>query len=186
MRCVIDCGHSAKNQRNHLIYDSDQARSNAASCYIYIVKIEEEIKQKTFSSPVQKMLLNIYYTSSWFAVQTTRTLKPYRLTLQQYNVMRILRGQQNKPASVGLIQERMLDKSSNASRLIDKLVLKKLVERKTCPSDRRQMEIRITQKGLDILNELDEKLSVNEKNIGTILSPEEALLVSDILDKVRG
>jgi DNA-binding MarR family transcriptional regulator len=150
------------------------------------VKLEDEIKQKSFSSPVQKMLLNVYFTSSWFAVQTTRTLKPYRLTLQQYNVLRILRGQQNKPASVGLIQERMLDKSSNASRLIDKLVLKKLVDRKTCPSDRRQMEIRITQKGLDVLAELDTKLSVNEVEVGKVVSFDEAKVVSDILDKVRG
>lgn len=132
------------------------------------------------------MLLNVYFTSSWFAVQTTRTLKPYRLTLQQYNVLRILRGQGTKPSSVGLIQERMLDKSSNASRLIDKLVLKKLVDRKTCPSDRRQMEIRITQKGLDILNELDSKLELNEKSVRAIISEEDALAVSDILDKVRG
>lgn len=160
--------------------------SHAASCYIYCVKIEEEIKQKVFSSPFQKMLLNVYFTSSWFAVQTTRTLKPYKITLQQYNVLRILRGQQSKPSSVGLIQERMLDKSSNASRLIDKLVLKKLVDRKTCPSDRRQMEIRITQKGLDILNELDSKLEVNEKGVSTSISVEDAQMVSDILDKVRG
>ncbi len=132
------------------------------------------------------MLLNVYFTSSWFAVQTTRTLKPYKLTVQQYNVLRILRGQQNKPSSVGLIQERMLDKSSNASRLIDKLVLKKLVDRKTCPSDRRQMEIRITQKGLDILNELDSKLEANENGVSAIISADDAQMVSDILDKVRG
>jgi DNA-binding MarR family transcriptional regulator len=150
------------------------------------VKLEDEIKQKTFSSPHQKMLLNVYFTSSWFAVQTTRTLKPYRLTLQQYNVLRILRGQQMKPASVGLIQERMLDKSSNASRLIDKLVEKKLVDRKTCPSDRRQMEIRITQKGLDVLTELDAKLLQNEVEVSRAVSEDEAKVVSDILDKVRG
>lgn len=150
------------------------------------MKLEDEIKQKNFTSSFQKMLLNIYFTSSWFAVQTTRTLKPYRLTLQQYNVLRILRGQHSKPASVGLIQERMLDKSSNASRLIDKLVLKKLVDRKTCPSDRRQMEIRITQKGLDVLAELDSKLEVNESAAARLITEEEALSVSDILDKVRG
>jgi DNA-binding MarR family transcriptional regulator len=150
------------------------------------VKLEDEIKQKNFSSPVQKMLLNVYFTSSWFAVRTTRTLKPYRLTLQQYNVLRILRGQLTKPASVGLIQERMLDKSSNASRLIDKLVLKKLVDRKTCPSDRRQMEIRITPRGLEILAELDNKLMANETEVSNLITAEEAEMVSDILDKVRG
>lgn len=150
------------------------------------MKLEEEIKQKTFSNPYQKMLLNVYFTSSWFATQAARTLKPYRLTMQQYNVLRILRGQHTKPASVGLIQERMLDKSSNASRLIDKLLLKKLVDRKICPSDRRQMEIRITQKGLDLLAELDSKMSVTEAATADTITPEEALMVSDILDRVRG
>jgi len=150
------------------------------------MKLEEEIKQKNFSSPFQKMLLNVYYTSSWFGTQTARTLKPYKITLQQYNVLRILRGQQNKPASVGLIQERMLDKSSNASRLIDKLVLKKLVDRKTCPNDRRQMDIRITQKGLDLLAELDLPMSSTEILIGNAITAEEARMVNDILDRVRG
>jgi DNA-binding MarR family transcriptional regulator len=150
------------------------------------MKLEDEIKQKNFSSAYQKMLLNVYFTSSWFATNTARTLKPYRLTLQQYNVLRILRGQHTKPASVGLIQERMLDKSSNASRLIDKLLLKKLVERKTCPSDRRQMEIRITQKGLDLLAELDSKMRISEVEAENHISAEEAHLVSDILDRMRG
>lgn len=150
------------------------------------MKLEEEIKQKNFSNPYQKMLLNIYFTSSWFTTVTTRILKPYRLTLQQYNVLRILRGQHTKPASVGLIQERMLDKSSNASRLIDKLLLKKLVDRKTCPSDRRQMEIRITQKGLDLLAELDGKMNQGELSAQSNISAEEAKTVSDILDRLRG
>jgi DNA-binding MarR family transcriptional regulator len=150
------------------------------------VKLEEEIKQKSFSSPFQKMLLNVYFTSSWFVVNTTRTLKPYRITLQQYNVLRILRGQQSKPASVGLIQERMLDKSSNASRLIDKLVLKKLAERKTSPSDRRQMEIRITAKGLEVLSEIDSILDQNDNAMSKLISQNEAEMVSDIIDKIRG
>lgn len=132
------------------------------------------------------MLLNVYFTSSWFVVNTTRTLKPYRITLQQYNVLRILRGQQSKPASVGLIQERMLDKSSNASRLIDKLVLKKLAERKTSPSDRRQMEIRITAKGLEVLSEIDSILDQNDNAMSKLISQNEAEMVSDIIDKIRG
>lgn len=131
-------------------------------------------------------MLNVYFTSSWFVVQGSRTLKPYGLTLQQYNVLRILRGQQGKPASVGLIQERMLDKSSNASRLIDKLVLKKYVERKTSAADRRQMEIRLTQKGLDVLGELDVKMGTQDAESAKLISDAEAFMVSDILDKVRG
>ncbi len=150
------------------------------------MKLEDEIKQKTFSSPYQKLILNVFVTSSWFGSESTRVLKPHKITLQQYNVLRILRGQQGKPASVGLIQERMLDKNSNASRLIDKLVLKKLVDRKTCPSDRRQMDIKITQKGLDLLGELDEPMQLQDKEMASRLTAEEARIVSDILDRIRG
>lgn len=150
------------------------------------MKLEEEIKQKTFSSPYQKLILNVFVTSSWFGSESTRVLKPYKITLQQYNVLRILRGQQGKPASVGLIQERMLDKNSNASRLIDKLVLKKFVDRKPCPSDRRQMDIKITGKGLELLSILDTPMQMLDRELAERLSEEEALKVSDILDRVRG
>lgn len=150
------------------------------------MKLEDEIKQKTFSSPYQKLILNVFVTSSWFGSESTRVLKPHKITLQQYNVLRILRGQQGKPASVGLIQERMLDKNSNASRLIDKLVIKKLVDRKTCPSDRRQMDIKITQKGLDLLSELDAPMLMQDKEMASRLTAEEARIVSDILDRIRG
>lgn len=150
------------------------------------MKIEEEIKQKTFTSPYQKMILNVYVTSSWFGTRTARILKPYKITLQQYNVLRILRGQQGNPASVGLIQERMMDKSSNASRLIDKLVLKKLVDRKTCPEDRRQMDIRITTKGIELLNELEIPMSQDESTMAHLITEEEATIMSDLLDRIRG
>lgn len=150
------------------------------------MKIEEEIKQKTFTSPYQKMILNVYVTSSWFGTRTARILKPYKITLQQYNVLRILRGQQGNPASVGLIQERMMDKSSNASRLIDKLVLKKLVDRKTCPEDRRQMDIRITSKGIELLNELEIPMSQDEATMAHLITEEEATIMSDLLDRIRG
>jgi hypothetical protein len=150
------------------------------------MKLEDEIKQKNFNSVYQKLILNVYVTSSWFGTRTARILKPYKITLQQYNVLRILRGQQGKAASVGLIQERMMDKSSNASRLIDKLVLKKLVDRKTCPDDRRQMDIRITSKGLELLTLLDGPMNEDESTISNFVTQEEATMMSDILDRMRG
>ncbi len=149
------------------------------------MRLEEEIKQKQFSSPYQRLALNIIFTASWLQTQSARALKPYGLTSQQYNVLRILRGQQPNPASVGLLQERMLDKSSNASRLVDKLFAKKLVDRKTCPSDRRQVDIRITQKGLDLLTELDPVMKMWDTQLKT-LSEQEAQLVGELLDKLRG
>lgn len=149
------------------------------------MKIEEEIKQTTFTSQYQKMILNVYVTSSWFGSRTAQVLKPYKITIQQYNVLRILRGQQGKPVSVGLIQERMMDKNSNASRLIDKLVLKKLVDRKTSPDDRRQMNIRITTKGLDLLSTLDVPTQADMVNLPNFITEDEAKMVSDILDRIR-
>lgn len=149
------------------------------------MKLEDEIKQKNFSSPYHRLTLNILFTASWLNTQMARILKPFAITPQQYNVLRILRGQNQKPASVGLIQERMIDKSSNASRLIDKLVEKKFIERKVCPDDRRQVDIRIVQKGLDLLTEIDPIVKTLDNQFKT-LNENEAVLFGDFLDKLRG
>jgi DNA-binding MarR family transcriptional regulator len=97
--------------------------------------------------------------------------------------LRILRGQNGTPVSIGLIQERMLDIQSNASRLIDKLEDKKLVIRKVCPNDKRQMEITITHEGLKVLLELDTVIASNESNIQ--LTDDEADMLNDLLNKLR-
>ena len=121
--------------------------------------LEEEIKQKEFKSKQQRAYLNLIFTACHLNLEQTRFFKPYQLSAQQYNVLRILRGQNGKPITIGLIQERMLDVQSNASRLIDKLEEKKLVLRVACPKDKRQMDITITENGLEILKELDDKLN---------------------------
>lgn len=149
------------------------------------MKLEEEIKQKTFISPYHRLTVNILFTASWLNTQMIRVLKPFGITPQQYNVLRILRGQNQKPASVGLIQERMLDKSSNASRLIDKLVEKKLIDRKTCPEDRRQVDIRINQKGLDLLQDVEPNID-HMDSVFNSLSEEEATIAGDLIDRLRG
>ncbi len=149
------------------------------------MKLEEEIKQKNFNNPYQRLSVNILFTASWINTQIARILKVFSITPQQYNVLRILRGQNSKPASVGLIQERMLDKSSNASRLIDKLLAKKLVERKICPDDRRQVDIRIVQKGIDLLLEIDPLIRELDNQFKT-LSEVEATMMGELLDKFRG
>lgn len=147
------------------------------------MKLEDEIKQKKFRSKQQKAMLNIIVTASYINTIQGKLLKPYNLTPQQYNVMRILRGQNGNPVSISLIQDRMLDKQSNASRLIDKLEAKQLVLRFVCPNDRRQMDISITQSGLDLLLEIDQKLIDSEASI--TLSNDEADIINDILDKIR-
>lgn len=148
------------------------------------MKIEDEIKQKKFSSDYQKAVVNILFTANWLYAQNAQVLKPFGISPEQYNVLRILRGQHPGPASINLIQDRMLDKMSNASRLVEKLRLKKLVERKECKKDRRQVDVVITEKGLEVLKDMDERIRDTEKRFQT-LSKEEAITLNKLLDKLR-
>ncbi|MFN8713806.1 MAG: MarR family winged helix-turn-helix transcriptional regulator [Bacteroidota bacterium] len=149
------------------------------------MRIEEEIRQKKFRNSHQRVAINILFTAGWLGTMMARQLRPFGITQQQYNVLRILRGQNPEPASVGLIQERMIDRSSNASRLVDKLHDKGLAVRKTCKKDRRQVDILITQKGLDLLAQLDESQDM-DLNSPIKLSETEADQLSNLLDKLRG
>lgn len=117
--------------------------------------IDQDIKQENFTSEEQKALLNVIFTGNWVAQQQHELLKPFGLTMQQYNVLRILRGQNGKPMTVLAIIERMLDRTSNASRLVDKLLEKKLVIRRECSNDRRAVDILILPTGLELLSEID-------------------------------
>ncbi|MFM6948030.1 MAG: MarR family winged helix-turn-helix transcriptional regulator [Aquirufa sp.] len=117
--------------------------------------IDQDIKQENFTSEEQKALLNVIFTGNWVAQQQHDLLKPFGLTMQQYNVLRILRGQNGKPMTVLAIIERMLDRTSNASRLVDKLLEKKLVIRRECPNDRRAVDILILPAGLELLSQID-------------------------------
>lgn len=117
--------------------------------------IEQDIKQSQFASERAKATINIIFTGNWIAQQQTELLKPFDLTVQQYNVLRILRGQQGTPITVLGITERMLDRMSNASRLVDKLLEKQLVQRRECPNDRRAVDIIILPKGLELLEQID-------------------------------
>ncbi|MCU0423652.1 MAG: MarR family transcriptional regulator [Bacteroidia bacterium] len=148
------------------------------------MKIEDAIKQKQFKSLDQKLVINLMYTLSWLTGEQHRYFKQYGISSQQYNVLRILKGQHGKPSSVGLIQDRMLDKNSNASRLIEKLKLKNLVDRTACPSDRRQVDVVITEAGLQLLEEIN-KSDKQLHQITENLSDEEKKLMSDLLDKLR-
>ncbi|HET9137156.1 MAG TPA: MarR family transcriptional regulator [Candidatus Kapabacteria bacterium] len=149
------------------------------------MKIEDEIKQPKFQSEYHKLGVNLAFTANWFDRQITQKLKEFKLTSQQFNVLRILRGQYPNPATINLITERMLDKMSNASRLVDKLLTKGLVDRKTCPEDRRQVDIIITEKGQELLKKIDEHTKDWEAPLMT-LSKQEATLMNDFLDRMRG
>ncbi|GAB3511542.1 MarR family winged helix-turn-helix transcriptional regulator [Emticicia fontis] len=150
------------------------------------MSIEKDIKQqKPFKSPYQKLVVNILFTNNWMNSDHMNILKPFDLTAQQYNVLRILRGQYPNPITVNGIIERMLDKMSNASRLVDKLLAKELASRCDNKDDRRACDVRITQKGQDVLKEID-VLQENWETSFSNLTPEEAEALSGLLDKLRG
>ena len=148
------------------------------------MSIEQDIKQTNFKSPYSKAIINIIYTNNWLQSLQVDIFKSFDLTLQQYNVLRILRGQYPNPITVIAIIERMLDKMSNASRLVDKLLAKDLVIRRLCPNDRRAVDVIITEKGLNLLTEIDALQHTWEKKLHG-LSETEALQLSDLLDKMR-
>ena len=138
-----------------------------------------------FKNEFHKLAVNIIYTHSWLNSYQAKTLNEYNLTPQQYNILRILRGYYPNPATVNLLKDRMLDKMSDASRLVERLRVKGLVNRKYCEKDRRRAEILITDKGLQILKELD-SLDDKLKSLLSGISENEAHQVNDILDKMRG
>lgn len=148
------------------------------------MRLEDEIKQKKFKSEYQKLIINILFTGNYIHAMHNKMFKPHGLSHQQYNILRILRGQHPNPATLGVIQERMLDKNSNASRLVDKLKLKKLVDRKECKTDRRQVDIIITEKGLDLLKELDKLIENQEKNF-EVLNEADVIKMNQLLDNLR-
>ena len=133
-----------------------------------IMGISEDLKQRTFASETSKSVVNIIFTGNWMMQQMHDLLKPFGLTPQQYNVLRILRGQQNNPMTVLAITERMLDKMSNASRLVDKLLDKKLVLRRECPKDRRAVDVIILPAGMTLLAEIDQVQKQWEMTFGEI------------------
>lgn len=150
------------------------------------MSIEKDIKQqKPFKSSYQKLVVNLIYTSNWMSSEQQGLLKPFDLSSQQYNVLRILRGQYPNPITVNGIIERMLDKMSNASRLVDKLLLKGYVSRCDNADDRRACDIRITETGSEILKKIDALQEAADEKMKR-LTPEEAELLSSLLDKLRG
>ncbi len=149
------------------------------------MKLEEEISQKQFRNEYHKAAVNVVYTFNWLNNQNIGFFKPLGITPQQFNILRILRGQHPKPATIKLIKERMLDKMSDASRIVEKLRVKGLVERNICSHDRRNVDVCITQKGLDLLSQID---SLDHEIDGRLsaLNPEEIKQLNDLLDKLRG
>lgn len=149
------------------------------------LKIEDAIQQKRFKNEFHKAQVNLLYTAAYINQQSTQALKPYSISIQQFNILRILRGLHPETATVKLLTERMIDKMSNASRLVEKLKKKGLVERENCREDRRRVNISITQKGLDLLAEASDALEAASLAQMEYLNDKEAELLNDFLDRVR-
>lgn len=148
------------------------------------MKLEEEIKQLKFEDTFHKVVLNIRFTGNWFYNRISRALKPYGISEEQYNVLRILKGQHPHPSPLQLIGERMINRMSNATRLVEKLRRQGLVSREVCPKNRRKVDILITEKGLNLLTEIKPKLDQEMQKANTI-SVEEAEELNRLLDKIR-
>ena len=147
------------------------------------MKIEDEIQQKAFHSAHQKAVVNLIYTSNWLIGTHQKFLSVFGLTTQQFNILRILRGQHPNGVSATTIKQRMLDRNSDVSRLLDRLVKKELIVKKSCPSDKRATDVFITDRGLKVLEDINKE----RHRIDNVLSltESEAELLSDLLDRAR-
>ena len=148
------------------------------------MRLEEEISQEQFVNEHHKTLVNLIYTNSFLINQMSGFFKGRGITRQQFNVLRILRGQHPEAANLNLIKERMLDKMSDASRIVERLRLKKLVSRKQSPNDRREVEIAISKQGLNLLDKMDEEIKEVYKLFDG-LSGDELKTLNRLLDKFR-
>mgnify|MGYP001942379347 CR=1 FL=1 len=149
------------------------------------MEIGKEITQKAFKSPQEKAIINILFTSNWYERMTMHTLKPHGLSGEQYNVLRILRGNKGEPYRLKDIQHRMINRTSNTTRLVEKLRVKNLIQREVSKQSRREVLISITNQGLELLSEIDAGMEDIQARLILALPPEKAELLSDILDEFR-
>ena len=173
-----------------LSFYSQISTSNVATLNVYTyicgMKIDDEIQQKQFRNPHQKAAINLIFSAAWLNHRHAQALKPLGISIQQFNILRILRGMHPQPATVKLLTERMLDKMSNASRLVDKLKMKGLVDREACQEELSRVNIRITRAGFDLLKLASSKIEQEEEALSDYLSIKEAETLSHLLDKLRG
>lgn len=146
--------------------------------------IDQEL-QSRFSSEQQKAMLNVLFTANWLRTRQVSRFKPYGISPQQYNILRILRGAKDRMRAQS-VKERMIDRAPNATRLTDKLIAKGLVKRERCAEDGRVIYVRITPKGLDLLERIDKDNEREYSALYEVLSEEDARSINRILDAWRG
>lgn len=149
------------------------------------MKLEDAIKQTTpFRSSRHRAAVNLIFTHNWLVNHHRNFLKDADITLQQFNVLRILRGQAPNPISTSDIRDRMLDRRSDVSRIVDRLLKKDLITRSTCLEDKRLVDVVISEKGLGLLSQLDEQGDMLDELLGS-LSDDEVYQLNELLDKMR-
>jgi DNA-binding MarR family transcriptional regulator len=148
------------------------------------MKIEDEIKQKEFRNIYQKAGINLVFTANWLLDKQKAFFNPFKITATQFNVLRILKGQHPVAISTADIRSRMLDKSSDTSRIVDRLGKQGLITKRICPTDKRLVDVGISEKGLELLLSIES--GINELDlILSSLSEDEASEFSSLLDKIR-
>ena len=152
---------------------------------LYMKELEDILKIKANLSLNKKTVLNISFTSIWVKDEILNALKPHDISIEQFNVLRILRGKKGEPTNLQDIQERMINKMSNTTRLVDKLIMKGLVERFICEKNRRKVDIYITERGMELLSEIDPIIDTSEDNLCSNLSKTELENLNQLLTKLR-
>ncbi len=150
------------------------------------MKLEEELRTEKFKTEQQRSALSILFTANWIEERTNDCFKRFGISQEQYNVLRILKGQKGKPANLSTVQERMIHRMSNATRLVEKLKQKGYVNRVTCEDNRRKVEITITEQGMALLEQIDPILAKTEIDIFERLNEQEIRDIGILMDKVRG
>ncbi len=149
------------------------------------MKVEEILKTNSPLPLEKKLAINLVLTNNLATSLMLESLKPFEISIPQFNVLRILRGQHGKPANLSTIQDRMVNQMSNTSRLIDKLLEKDLVNRTICEENRRKIEVYITPAGMDLLKKIDPVVADTEQRIAQNLSTEEIEKLNQLLEKLR-
>lgn len=149
-----------------------------------LIPIEDELQQQRFASLPEKVYVNLIYTTNVFQARTEQLLKSYDLTPQQYNILRILRGQHGRPISLLEVKGRMLDRNPDVSRIVDRMVRKGHVDRQICPTDRRQADLTITAAGLNLLTLIDPHIQLGFETLESLKSTDLERL-NALLDRAR-
>lgn len=145
--------------------------------------VEKIIKTKKAIPLESRTIIHLMLVNNKIMEMVTAALKPYGVSLQQFNVLRILRGQEGKPSNLSTLNERMVTKMSNTTRLVDKLLAKGFVDRTTCESNRRKIEITITKKGSEMLSQMDAIINKTESNLVSQFSNKELNDLNFLLNK---